>query len=176
MVQREIKIGFRQFIALMLIITMISPVALSAKRKKHGARVKVVKLDGQLLEGELLYVKDTELILMNNSKVGITIPLNEIKEVKLKKKGKFLSGFLLGVGAWMIVGGFLGESQALKEEGYNFASGAILCGAIYGVPTGSIFGALNALSVKYKTFSILNKRPEKVSKILKKLKSKARFK
>jgi hypothetical protein len=125
--------------------------------------------------GELLKVKDTELILMNNSEVGITIPINEIREVKLKKKGKFLSGFAIGVGLCMCVGGFLGATSDLKEEGVNFVSGAFTYGMIFGVPTGSVLGAITALSVKNKKFLILGKKPETVSKILKKLKSKARF-
>ncbi len=54
-------------------------------------------------------------------------------------------------------------------------NGAIVYGVIFGVPTGSVLGIITALSVKYKTFSILDKKPGKVSKILKKLKSKARF-
>ena len=172
-VQKEIQRGFRQFLAVILALLIIYPGVLSARSKKHGAKIIVTKLDGQLIEGELLKVKDTELILLTNSESGMAIPVKEIKTIKLKKKGKFLTGAAIGVGVSMLAGGIIGSK--LKNEGVGVLPGVVFYGGLLGIPTGLVGGAVSAQIVKRKTYHFENKEPEKISKILDKLQSKSRF-
>jgi hypothetical protein len=167
------KNGFKQIMVLMVVFMLIYPGVSAAKRKKHGAWIEVTKMNAQRVEGELLKVKDESLILMSNSETGITIPLNEIKTIKIRKRGKFLTGAAVGVGLSMVAGGIMGAK--LKDEGMSFVGGAIVYGGIMGIPSGLVLGLLSSLTVIQKTYNFENAGPEKLSKILRKLKSKSRF-
>jgi len=167
------KNGVKQFLALLVVFTLICPGALSAKKEKHGAWIKVIKQDMQVVEGELLKVSDSDILLMSNSETGITIPLTEIRMIEYKKKGKFGTGFAVGMGISMVIGGILGNNR--HEEGLGgFIWGALIYGGIFGIPSGLLFGAASSGSVN-KTYNFRNAPPEKVSKYIEKLKTLARF-
>jgi len=167
------KNGFKQFLALLVVVTLICPGVLSAKKEKHGAWIKVIKQDMQVVEGELLKVQDTEILLMTNSETGITIPLDEIRMIAYKKKGKFGTGFALGIGISMLVGGIAGASG--HDGGLGMAVvGAFYYGGIFGLPSGLLMGAFSSTSVN-KTCVFQNASSQQVSKNLEELKTMARF-
>ncbi|HLP59746.1 MAG TPA: hypothetical protein VK186_12980 [Candidatus Deferrimicrobium sp.] len=164
--------GFKQFLALLVVFTLICPGVLSAKKEKRGAWLKVTTQDMQVAEGEFLYVKDSEIILMSNSKTGITIPLTEIRMIEYKKKGKFGTGFSVGIGISMVIGGISGARGHGGVEATIF--GALLGGVLFGIPSGLLFGVASSRPVD-KTFNFRNAPAEQVSKNLEKLKTLARF-
>jgi len=167
------KNGFKQFLALLVVLTLICPGVLSAKKEKHGAWLKVTKQDMQVVEGELLKVSDSDILLMSNSETGITIPLTEIRTIEYKKKGKFGTGFAIGIGISMVIGGIFGASG--HDGGLGMACyGALIFGGIFGIPGGLLFGAVSSSPVN-KTYNFQNAPPEQVSKNLEKLKILARF-
>jgi hypothetical protein len=170
--EQKQKNGFTKFLALLIVFTLICPGVLSAKKEKHGAWLKVTKLDGQLVEGELLNVKDSEILLKSNSESGITIPVNEIKMIQYKKKGKFLTGAAIGLGISMIATGIF--YKGMESESPK-AVEKLLWGVIIGIPGGLIFGAASSLFVSHKTCNFQNASPENISINLKKLKALARF-
>jgi len=166
--------GFKQFLALLVVLTLICPGVLSAKKEKHGAWLKVTKLDGQLLAGELLKMSDSDILLMSNSETGITIPLTDIRTIEYKKKGKFGTGFALGIGISMVVGGIYG---AKMHDGGVLTTcfGAIIFGGIFGSPSGLVLGFITSKIVLYKTYNFENASSQQVSQNLEKLKAMARF-
>jgi len=164
------RIGFCLLLAVVFLMVTLQT---AARSKEHGARIIITKLDGQRLEGELLKVKDTGLILMTNSESGVAIPVKEIKTIELKKKGKFLTGAAIGLGVSMIAGGIFGSK--MENEGVGVLPGIVFYGGLLGIPTGLLCGGVSAQLVRHKTYNLVNEKPEKISKILEKLKSKSRF-
>ena len=168
------KSGFQQFLSLILSLMLILPAILSAKRIKHGARVIVIKKDDRIIDGELLKVVDSGLIIMSDSETGVTIPLKEIKKVKLIKKGKFITGFLIGVGASMFVGGIMGP-ESDDCGGIGLLNGAVFYGGMIGSIFGPLSGGISSFIKIRKTYSFESASPEELYIILNKLRSKARF-
>lgn len=167
------KNGFKQFLALLVVVTLICPGVLSAKKEKHGKWIIVTKQDAQVVEGELLKVQDTEILLMSNSETGITIPLDEIRVIAYKKKGKFGTGFAVGIGISMVIGGIFGACA--HDGGLGMACyGAFIFGGLFGIPSGLILGAVSSTSVN-KSCVFLNASSQQVSKNLEELKTMARF-
>ncbi|MDQ1350734.1 MAG: hypothetical protein QG657_1036 [Acidobacteriota bacterium] len=164
--------GFKQFFALLVVVTLICPGVLSAKKEKHGAWLKVTMQDMQVVEGELLKVSDSDILLMSKSGTGITIPLTEIRTIEYKKKGKFGTGFAVGMSISMVFGGISGARGHGGVEAAIFQ--ALLGGVVLGIPSGLLFGVASLRPVD-KTFNFRNAPPEQVSKNLEKLKALARF-
>lgn len=166
------KNGFKQFLALLVVVTLICPGVLSAKKEKHGAWLKVSMQDMQVVEGELLKVSDSDILLMSKSETGITIPLTEIRMIEYKKKGKFGTGFVVGIGISMVIGGISGASGHGGVEAAFY--GALFCGVIFGIPGGLLFGAASSRPVN-KTYNFRNAPREEVSKNFEKLKALSRY-
>ncbi len=165
--------GFRQFLALLVVLTLICPGVLSAQKKKHGAVITIMKKDGQFVQGELLKVQDSEILLLSCSQTGSTIPVSEIKMIEYEKKGKFLSGAAIGIGISIIAGGIMGSGMR-ESEGVGVLGGAII-GAISGIPLSILSGLIASHSVKHKTFNFENASQHQVFMNLLKLKALARF-
>ncbi|HLP59748.1 MAG TPA: hypothetical protein VK186_12990 [Candidatus Deferrimicrobium sp.] len=168
------KNSLKQFLALLIISTLICPSVLSAQQKRHGDWIIITKQDGRFVEGELLKVNDNEIILMSDSESGNTIPMNEIKKIESKKKGKFLTGAIIGFTA-VIVAGFIWGAHREDSEGIGPVGGALAFGALLGIPNCLLFGALSSKIVKYKAYKFQNASPQEVSKNIEKLKTMARF-
>ncbi|MCU0288972.1 MAG: hypothetical protein MUF15_21580 [Acidobacteria bacterium] len=167
------KNGFKQFLALLIVFTFISPGALSAQKKKHGAWITVTRQDGHLVEGELLKVNENEILLMSCSESGNTIPIGEIKMIEYEKKGKFLTGAVIGLGISVLAGGLIGAK--LESEGVGFFGGALIYGGLFGAPSGLLFGLISSNTKKHKTYYFENASQHQVSMNLLKLKALARF-
>lgn len=164
-----------QILTLVIVFLLIYPGNLAAKKK--GAHLVINKQDGQVIEGELLRVKENSLLVMTAaSGDGVTIDINEIIKIRIKKKSGAVTGALIGgllVGA---AGGGLGY-MVVAVEGDPGAGGAAIgfaAGATIGALLGAGTGAL--LSIGYKKIQVKGKSPSQIEKILKKLKKRARFK
>ena|GEM_PF-675359 len=182
--KKRIKQKIRQYLTLGIVVLLICPFNLAAKRK--GAQLVIVKEDGQVLEGELLKVKEDSLLIMTSTS-GVTIDIKEIDEIKIKKrKTKSGKGALIGAGVGFLIGGLIGSTKTseLIYDGDNPGFGNRLLvggmvGAVYALP-GSIIGGIigGQFPGGYKTETIdVKKTPlNKIKSILKKLKKRARFK
>lgn len=168
------KNSFKQFLALLVVFTLICPGALSAQKKKHGAWLTVIKQDMQMVEGELLKVSDNDILLMSKSETGMTIPLNEITMIKYKKKGNFGTGFVIGLGIPMILGGLVGSAL---DHGHaeSVWRGVCIFGGMYGIPAGFLLGLICSQTENRKTLIFQKASSQKVSKNIEKLKTLARF-
>jgi hypothetical protein len=151
----------------------------SAKEKSNGALILVQNIDGQRIEGELLAVKDTNLVLLDSGNLcGITEDIHGIRTIQILKKSKFFKGLgyglLIGGGSGALIGLLSGSDQ----EGFlRFSAGekALMGGigfAILGAPIGGIWGAIEGID---ETISLEGRSPEEIKRILNKLSLLARF-
>lgn len=151
----------------------------SAKEKDNGALILVQKIDGQRIEGELLAVKDTNLILMDSGNLsGITEDIHEISTIQILKKSKFFKGLgyglLIGGGSGALLGLLSGDDQ---EGWVRFSAGekARMGGIGFGILGASLGGIWGAIEGIDETISLEGRPPEEIKRVLNKLKLKARF-
>ncbi|MGB2764622.1 MAG: hypothetical protein WBC02_05650 [Candidatus Aminicenantaceae bacterium] len=168
---------------LIFLITLFAVITFAtdsyAKEKKHGAKLLIQTLDGQIIKAELLAVKGSKLILMDDlSLSGITTDIYELISIRILKKSKLLKG----LGAGLLIGGGSGALLGLLSGDdppgwFSMTAGqkALIGGlglAILSAPIGGIWGAIKGIDESI----ILEGRPnEEVDSILKKLNSKSRF-
>ncbi len=174
----RVKQILQQFLIAVVIFSLFCPGNLWAKR--NGAQLQITKLDGDVIEGELLKVKDNSLLVMTTgSETGVTVDMNEIIQLKIKKKRTFgkgaVPGLLVGVGIGIVAGlaGNYDGEGFIKSKGEGaFASGLTL--GVLGLGVGGITGSLGGQY--YKKIQVQGKSPYKIRKIMLKLKEMARFK
>ena len=183
----EIKIKAIKYLAVATVYTLVvincTTIKIPEKKgrfslypsKRPGANTLVKKIDGQLIRGELITVKDGSLLLLEyKSAKEVFVDINEVKSVKIVNKSTLLiglgTGFAVGATGGAILAGALveglGESRA---ELRDYLIGALIVGfpgAVLGGFTGSILGI--------KKFEIEDMSPEEIKETLGKLRSKAR--
>lgn len=174
--KRWLKQKIRQFLTLIIVVLLICPVNLAAKKK--GAHLRIEKEDAQVIEGELLSVKENSLLIMTSaSNTGVTIDIHEIEKVGIKKKSKVSKGVLTGALVFGSVGYALGGYAALIDDHqkptYKYRNHLVFKGAALGAV---LIGTLSAISKDYKMIQVKGKSPYRIKKIMKKLNKKARFK
>ncbi|UCH96874.1 MAG: hypothetical protein JSV88_08490 [Candidatus Aminicenantes bacterium] len=175
----------QQFFIAVVVFSLLCPGNLWAKRK--GAQLQIIKLDGDIIEGELLRVKENSLLLMT-SVSGTAIDINEIDEIKIKKrKTKSGKGAAIGAGVGFVIGGVIGGSrytEVIFDGGSPTFGNRMLVGSITGalcaIPCAllgaSIGGSIPAGYKTAETIDVKRAHPHEIKYILKKLKKKARFK
>jgi hypothetical protein len=169
-----IKHCFITFAILLLII----PLNLSAKKQKKGANLIILKDDGQVIEGELLSVKDRSLLLMIcGSNAEAIVDISNVQEISMKRKKNFWNGFLKGGWIGLAGGTVLGLCCCSHEpEGLRYKGCVILGGIMMGVYGGLGGGIVNVTARKYKKVHIIGKTSDEIDRFLKQLKEMARFK
>jgi len=93
----------RQGIGILIFVVIFIGLASTSlgKEKKHGPEV-VVQKNNEIVRGELLRVKNDEIILMSSlNGSGITLKVDDIQKIKIVKKGHFFRGVGLGI----VIGG-----------------------------------------------------------------------
>lgn len=178
--KKWIKQKIRQFLTLGIVVLLICPLNLAAKKK--GAHLVIEKKDSQVIEGELLRVKeDSLLIKTSGSGSGVTIDITEIIKLKIKRKAKFGKGALIG----FMMGGGLGLAFAGGASGNGGAGGNVdlpdmsykgQASILMGVLGAGVGGVVGLMSRNYKEIQVKGKSPSQIEKIMKKLNKKARFK
>lgn len=151
----------------------------SAEEKSNGALILVQKTDGRIIKGELLAVKDTNLILMDSGNLsGMAEDIHEIRTIQIVKKSKLLPGLgygvLIGVASGVLIGLLSGNDQ---EGFFRFSAGqkALMFGsglATLGGVTGGIWGAIKGID---ETIFLEGRPPEEITRILNKLSLVARY-
>lgn len=86
-------------VAWIALSVLLVPVDLAAK-EKHGAWLKIEKLDGFLVEGELLKVSGETLVLFDKgSQQGRQVELGDVWRLKIRRKTNVVIWILAGVTA-----------------------------------------------------------------------------
>lgn len=182
MVRSRSKQIFQQFLIAVVVLSLICPGSLWAKKEKAGKEIIVTKEDGLQVKGELLKVEDNSLLLLiHESLAKVSIIVSEIDNIKVKKKSMAKNGAIIGALVGCFFGGYLVYSifNSLDEEQsirYIIIGAAI--GGGLGAAPGLIVGGLadGIAPNRYKTYQVKGKSPSEIKEILKKLKKKARFK
>jgi len=164
----------KKTISLFLVFSIICLYGNLYAKDRHGADLIVVKKDGQELQGELIAVKKDSILLMGYvSAVDVTINIDDIKVIKIKKKSGFEKGFLIG-GLTAAVGGTLLVAISEDTEDYNFFAYVLFAGIVGAA--GGLFGGLIGAVVGSggKTYQIEGKSEAEIENILEELRKKAR--
>ncbi len=107
---RRAKGFLKTLVVVILSLAFLAPV-LGAKEKR-GAELVISKKDGAVVKGELLAVKEENLIIMDESTPGgVTVSLKDARSVKVIKHGK--GGLILG-GA--LIGGAIGAAAGYASQ------------------------------------------------------------
>ena len=165
------KILRESFITILVLAVLAPGLAASERR---GAEVVVTKNDGTVIRGELLAVKGTDLLIMDESASGgVSVSLTDAMLVKVVNRGKV--GLILG-GA--LIGGSLGGGLGYAVEsghheplsGIDKAAGAIVGGGI-GLLAGGIVGVVLSSS---KELPVIGTDPNSVNQMASQLRRLAR--
>ena len=159
----------KKFIALFLIFSLLTLSANLYAKEKRGAKLIVTKKDGQLIEGELIAVKENSLVLIEqDSGADVTVDVDNVSVIKIVRG--FDTGFKVGVG--------LGVAEVLvtaargKLEGGNSILNVSLKALVWGLLFGLADGGLSSID---KTIQIEGKSDSEIKKALEKLRKKARM-
>jgi hypothetical protein len=162
----------KKIVALLLVFSFISLNTGLIAKEKHGADLIVVKKDGQELQGELIAVKKDSLLLMGYvTAVDVTINIDDIKVIKIRKKSGFEKGFLGGGLAGAAVGIII---YAAAGEDQNFI-GYVLIAGIFGATGGLLGGLIGAAAGSGgKTYQIEGRDSATIEVYLEELRKRAR--
>ena len=134
----------KKFISLFLVLSLLSIncAYLNMSKERRGVELVVIKLDGRQIDGELVAVKKSSLLLADFPGVGVSVDVADIKKIRIVKKSKAkrcsVAGFLVGT----VIGGVYGVKKVLREGediSYFYIGG--ICGLMYG----AIFGLVGTV-------------------------------
>ena len=168
----------KHFLIVMVIFSLIIPLDLLAKKQKTGAYLFILKEDGQVIEGELLSVSASSLLLMTNgTNTEATVDISEVQEMRIKRKKNFWKGFLKGGWIGLVGGTVTGFCFCSHEpEGLRHGGCTIASGIIFGVYAALVGGIFNVTAKKFKKIPVISKSPGEMETLLKQLREMARFK
>jgi hypothetical protein len=146
----------RIFFAVFLGTTFLVP-ALGAKERR-GDRIVVTKNNGTTIEGELLTVRELNLIIADSSTIGITVSLADVTAVKVLRRRKVGTGLAIGILVGGASGGtfgyatanhtgFLHDLDEAGRAGYGALIGAC-AGGLIGLIAGDQAGTTKHISIR----------------------------
>jgi hypothetical protein len=132
---------------LLFIVYLMFPLGLLAKEKR-GAELLVKKTDGITVRGELITVKKHALLLLSSEGPEVTVHIEDVETIQIKKKSKMLLGGAVGSTAGILGGalvfndmwysdhGDLSKSEASLRSSLFFGSVGLLLGGMTGAYAG----------------------------------------
>jgi hypothetical protein len=151
------------------ILFLVLPGSLSA-REKRGATLIVTLKDGHFAEGELIAVKPDSLLLLAGR--DVSVPLAEIRSIRVVRKSKALVGGLCGLAAGVALTAFCAADTDLGP----YSPLGDLAVAVAAIPTGIGLGAgAGALAGKDKVIRLEGMTDPQVRVALVHLRKKARI-
>jgi hypothetical protein len=129
------------FVSVFIFTLLMFPFQLTSKQKP-GAKLNVIKTDGSNIRGELISVKPTALLLKGSeSQSDITVDLDDIIMIRIRKRSNIILGTVLGTLAGgvsgMLIGGMFPHKENTEDNlswkyGRNFGIIGMAAGAIGG--------------------------------------------
>ena len=165
----------KKLISLFLVFSLVMLSVHLYAKESRGAKLIITKKDGQQIEGELITAKPNSLLLLNTEGKDVSVDIEEIKVIRVKKKSKVL----LGVGLGMVVGGGGGalisiiSGWSVYEGGEGMA--AVLSGGVGAIAGLLIGGTIGAAVGKDKTIQIEGMTDLEIQEAMDKLRKKARI-
>ena len=148
-----------------------------AAKERRGAKVEVLENDNNRLNGELIAVKKSSILLLESSSgADISINISDINRIKIAGKSRTMwragEGFLVVGSAAAIIGAISNTSDFSR---LTPARGAMVGGAIGGL-AGLLLGTVVGLEEGAdKTIQIVGKTDDEISRALRDLRSRARI-
>jgi hypothetical protein len=129
----------KKLVSLALVISVVMFCPLLEAKERQGAHLKITNKDGGQLEGELIAVKPTSLLLLSGGGSDVSADIVGIDNIKIVKKSKAVTGMLIGLGAGAVVGGIIGatEEADLFSPADHILGGAAVLGVVGLVAGGS---------------------------------------
>jgi len=145
----------KKFIALLLTLSLMMLSANLYAKERRGAKLRVTKLDGQLIKGELIVVKPNSLLLLDTEGKDVSVGIEDIKVIRIVKKSKAGKGALYG----LLIGGVIGVATGSMggKDDYLFSSSALaaigglafgLYGALLGAGIGAVAGTDKTIQIE----------------------------
>ena len=160
----------KRFVCVLVVAILFVPAGLSAKDRK-GADIVVTRTNGSQFGGELIAVKPDSLLLLSAG-MALSIPLADIREVRIVRKPKALLFAGIGGAAGATVGAFVGiyKGGGDDESGPAALRGAAVYGAL-----GALAGLLASMAFSGDShFNVAGGRPETVAEFWDRLRSYSR--
>jgi len=179
MTRGKLSIHIFRLIVFALFLLFLGPHPVWAGRK--GAVLRVHRTDQQVVEGELIAVRETRLILMDSVSRDQAIDINEISLIVVKKDAHPWMGAVLGMVAGGIVGVAIAPSKKVDEptdiftgptENLMSKTGYGLAGMLAGGVLGGVIGASLGSDSQ---IVVAKMNPGERERLLIKLRSKARI-
>jgi hypothetical protein len=170
----------KKIMTLIIGISLLFPSGALFAKERQGVQLVITKTDGTEIKGELIGLKqDSTLILESSSKISASLDISDIKVIKIVKGSNTGTGVFLG----LLAGGATGAMIGGAISSNNNTNGIIntdeiylAAGGIIGGLAGGILGGIIGSSIhNHETFQIEGKSPEEIKKVLKKLRTQARF-
>lgn len=162
-------------LALTFVLGMTFPgLPLPAFRWQKGSTVEVAMTDGRFVSGELLAVKGNELIIHDKSSDrGFTVDINQVSEIRIKKKSRVLTGMAIG----LITGLGIGFGIAKNAGGGHSGGDRYVAMMSFSSPflAATIGGMIGASQSKPKKISVKEQPPIQVEWSLRYLEKHARW-
>ena len=164
----------RKIFIFVFIFILIVPLGLYAKEKK-GAQLLVLNKDGGSVQGELIAVKESALLLLSSEGMDLTIDINHVDEIRIVKK----SQMILGAGIGTVVGA-LGGSLLLNDIWYlehgdlSKGEAALKSGVVFGAVGLTLGGVIGAYAGQDKVYPVAEYQQTEMQVLLAKLSKQAR--
>jgi hypothetical protein len=157
-----------------VLVLTFSGLPLPASKWQMGSSVEVALTDGRSVSGELLAVKGRELIIHDRSiDRGFTVNIEQVLEIKIKKKSRVISGLAIG----LIVGLGIGVGIAKNSGGRHSGGGGNVAIMSFSSPfiAATLGGMMGGSQSRPKTISFKEQPPIQVEGSLRYLENHARW-
>jgi hypothetical protein len=168
-----------RILALVVVFSLLICSGNLMAKEKCGADLMITKTDSQQIEGELIAVKPSLLLLLNpKTGADVSIEIQDIAVIRIMKKSKALTGGVVGFGVGGLAGISIGAviDSISKDDGVGLSFGSFISiVTMFGVISamaGMLIGEILGID---KTIQIKGTRPEEIKAVLERLRSKARI-
>jgi hypothetical protein len=129
------KKAVHKITAIGIVLLLLNVPTLLSAAERRGANLVITLKDGQQIKGELIAVKTDSLLLLSPSRKDESVNTVDIKSIKVVRKSRAGTGFVLGLVSGILVGVLWGHNQPDPEE-----NGATSIGALWGGGVGALIG------------------------------------
>jgi hypothetical protein len=167
-------------ILLFLVFSLLTlPGSLFAKERK-GADLTIQKKDGTQVRGELIAVKENSLLLLEReSGSDVSVEINDIKLIKLKRKSKAGIGFLVGAATGVAMGYVEGDDPPTSTSAdiisFDLRLSSEAKALLWGLGIGALGAIIGKLASGDEKYLFEGMPPGTINSYLEKLRKKARI-
>ena len=167
----------KKFISLFLVLSLFSIncayLNMGKVRERPVVVLEVTKLDGQIVTGHLIRIKDNFILLMDRANNNFIITVKDIEVIKIVSKSKVRAG--VGIGSTLGVVGAVAWGLLVELEDVPRIQ-IVLPLALIGWLLGAVVGLLvGSYLSEGQTFYVSNMKDKKIQKLLEHLRTKARI-